>query len=84
MNKTILMLEDNINVMKLNKSVMKRQGFNVICAQNIRTARELIASNQIDLAVLDILLPDGNGLKFAREVKNRCGCPLCGFFVCSG
>lgn len=73
----ILMVEDNINVLHLNRSVLERQGYTVLCAESLGQARDLLMKHpQADLAVLDILLPDGNGLEFAREVKQIAGCPV--------
>lgn len=73
----ILLVEDNANVMHLNRSVLERKGYGVYCAENIEQGRTLLKSqHQIDVAVLDIMLPDGNGLDFAKEVKECIGCPV--------
>lgn len=71
----ILLVEDNANVLHLNRSVLVRKGYGVHCAESIEKGRLILKSRpQIDVAVLDIMLPDGNGLDFAREVKANIGC----------
>lgn len=73
----ILLVEDNANVLHLNRSVLERKGHDVYCAESLEQGRSLLKSQlQIDVAVLDIMLPDGNGLDFAKEVKERVGCPI--------
>lgn len=73
----ILLVEDNANVLHLNRSVLERQGYGVHCAVSIEKGRLLLKSQpKIDVAVLDIMLPDGNGLDFAKEVKESIGCPV--------
>lgn len=70
----ILMLEDNPNVLHLNKMVMERQGFEVHCADTIQKAKKLLWElPHIDLAILDVMLPDGDGLAFASEVRAETG-----------
>lgn len=74
---SILMVEDNVNVLHLNRSVLERQGYTVFCAESLREARDLLIKHPgIDVAVLDIMLPDGNGLDFAGEVRQAVGCPV--------
>lgn len=74
---TVLMVEDNVNVLHLNRSVLERQGYTVCCAETLYAARKQLAAHpEIAVAVLDILLPDGNGLTFASEVKQTIGCPV--------
>lgn len=73
----ILMVEDNANVLHLNRTVMERQGYQVFCAESLQQAQTILAEKpDIDVAVLDIMLPDGNGLELAAEVKKKLGCPV--------
>lgn len=69
----VLMVEDNAHIIQLNRMVLEREGYVVHSAENLEKARALVARlPHIDVAVLDIILPDGNGLAFAQELE----CPV--------
>lgn len=73
----VLMVEDNQNVLHLNRTILSRQGYVVYCAENLAEARDVISKNSdIDVAILDIVLPDGDGLTFAAEIKETAGCKV--------
>ncbi len=75
--KTVLMVEDDINLLKLNTEILTRSGYTVHYAKNLNEANSIINANKsIDIAVLDVLLPDGDGLEFAGVVKEKIGCPV--------
>ncbi len=77
MNKTVLMVEDDINLLKMNTELLKRHGYTVHSAKNVRQAKKLIDELiKIDLAILDVILPDGNGFELAAVVKNQIACPV--------
>lgn len=64
---TIMILEDDI---LLNKNIalsLKTAGFKVLCAATVAEAETLYA--HADLLLLDVLLPDGNGVEFCRTVR---------------
>ena len=66
------MVEDNEDIQRANKRTLeKRGGYNVRLAMNLAEARKQINHTEPDLMVLDILLPDGNGLDFLRELRTR-------------
>ncbi len=74
--KNVLMVEDDVNLLKLNTEILTRKGYVVFSAKNLKEARRIIDSNSIDVAVLDVVLPDGDGLSFAGEVKTKSDCPV--------
>jgi CheY-like chemotaxis protein len=43
----------------------------LIEAPDLATARSILASHRIEIVLLDIRLPDGNGLTLARELRSR-------------
>ncbi len=76
-NKSVLMVEDDINLLKLNTEILVRNGYTVHSAKNISEAKACLNSNNnISIAVLDIVLPDGDGLLLASEVKAKINCPV--------
>jgi DNA-binding response OmpR family regulator len=69
--KRILILEDDRNILNANRMALELSGYEVAGAGTIAEARQLIRENPPDLLLLDILLPDGNGLEFCRELKKE-------------
>jgi two-component system copper resistance phosphate regulon response regulator CusR/two-component system response regulator QseB len=67
--KTILCVEDEIRVLRNNKKTLTEAGINVLTAQNLAQARERLAGQLPDCIVLDIMLPDGNGLEYLKELR---------------
>ena len=68
--KTILLVEDNEQVMDGNKRMLERAGYETACALMLADARALISERMPDLIILDIMLPDGSGLDFMAEVRS--------------
>ncbi|MDR0424587.1 MAG: response regulator transcription factor [Clostridiales Family XIII bacterium] len=77
----VLMVEDNQDVLRLNQKWLERGGFDTLCAETLAEARRILEGKSPDLVVLDILLPDGNGLEWLPEYKKLCGAPV---LLCSG
>lgn len=69
---TILLLEDDAMLRRGLMDLFTREGYQVRAAASIgeasRVARE---GSPVDLAVLDVLLPDGNGVDFCRTLRRE-------------
>ena len=65
----ILLVEDNEKIMYGNKQMFEWEGFDVIAALTLADARACIEKHKPDAIVLDIMLPDGSGLDFVRELR---------------
>lgn len=76
MNGVILCVEDNIKVQTFNKELLEEKGFTVNLAMTLVEAREEIAREMPAVIVLDIHLPDGNGLEFLRELRETSNIPV--------
>lgn len=74
--KTILLVEDNKHLNKINSRALKLSGYRVLTALNLAEAREHLSKTDPDAIVLDILLPDGNGVDFCREIRERTAAPI--------
>lgn len=69
--KNILLLEDDES---LNRGIgfkLKKEGYTVFSAFDIATAKELFNANEINLIISDINLPDGTGLEFCQEIREK-------------
>jgi len=76
LDKTILLVEDNLEVMRNNTTILTKHGAAVLSAATLSQARSLIAAKTFDLAVLDIMLPDGSGLDLLKEIRENSNLPV--------
>ncbi|MGY3617962.1 response regulator [Bradyrhizobium sp. USDA 10063] len=67
----ILVVDDDPEIRKLLARYVEGQAFRVLLASSCGELRERIASDQIDLVVLDVMLPDGSGLDACRDLRAR-------------
>ena len=65
----VLVVEDDPAILDFMGTALRETGFHARSARTAEDAIELIDGYKFDLAILDIYLPDGNGLKLAREIK---------------
>ena len=76
MNKKILCVEDNEQIQMFNKIHLEAKGFAVRLAMTLADAQGEINREMPDLLILDIHLPDGNGLDFLRELRKTSNVPV--------
>lgn len=69
--KTILIVDDEEKLRGLMSRVIRLEGFEVAEAGDIRTAWKKLDQTDVDVVLCDVKLPDGNGVEFARELKNK-------------
>ena len=74
--KTILLVEDNPKVQAFNRDLLEEAGYAVRMALTLAEAREILAREEPDAMILDIGMPDGNGLDFLRELRRTSGIPV--------
>ena len=73
---TILLVEDNPHIMTINAAALEMRGYRTLQADCARRCRELLCFHDVDLIVLDILLPDGNGVELCQEIKEKYDTPI--------
>ncbi|MFG3618400.1 response regulator [Nocardia sp. NPDC047654] len=68
---TVLVVDDDFRVANLHAGIVRSiPGFTVAgTANTLASARELVAADPIDLALVDVYLPDGSGIDFVREIR---------------
>ena len=67
----VLVVDDDLEIRRLLARYMLEQGFRVQLASECAEVRERIAANQVDVIVLDVMLPDGSGLDLCRDLRTR-------------
>ena len=67
--KTALVIEDNEDNMKLITFILEKNGYGTIRAKNGKTGIELALKERPDFILLDIQLPDMDGLEVLKELR---------------
>ncbi len=80
----ILIVEDDIQLAELLKLRLQQDGYNLIIAPTLKTASELLVKEKIEAIILDIQLPDGNGLDWLQSVRSLPGARIIPVIVTTG
>lgn len=65
----ILLVEDEESVLEMLKRFLEHEGYLVVTAEKGRTALDWIKEIRIDLAIVDLGLPDMHGMEVCRAIK---------------
>lgn len=69
--KKILLVEDEAHVVSFIKKGLSEEGFEVSVAFEGKTGLQLALDNEFDLIILDIMLPEINGLDVCKAIRNQ-------------
>lgn len=75
MNK-ILVIEDDSTIILGIKYSLEQEGFLVREAKSLEEARNTLRNEDFHLMLLDVMLPDGNGYEFCKEVREKSDIPI--------
>ncbi|MFH1026515.1 MAG: response regulator transcription factor [Pseudomonadota bacterium] len=67
---TLLAIDDDQDILKVLKANLELHGFTLLCADSLAAARTILAGRRPDLVLLDLMLPDGDGLEFCCALKS--------------
>ena len=67
----VLLIEDNVELASSISAFLAREGYICEVSYNIRDAQDTLISFQYDCVLLDIMLPDGNGLEILRFMRQE-------------
>jgi DNA-binding response OmpR family regulator len=67
----ILVIDDDMHIQRLYKEEFEEEGYEVVIASNGKEAIELFDSENPDIVTLDILLPDVDGIRLLRQMKEK-------------
>lgn len=72
----ILLVEDEPSIADAVQFVLNQEGFDVKWARLIQEARGFLQNESIAFVILDIGLPDGNGMDFCKEIRQSSSIPI--------
>lgn len=64
----ILVVDDDLNILKILKMRLESDGYQVETASDIDTAKKVASENEYDLAVLDLKFSGGNGIELMKSL----------------
>jgi DNA-binding response OmpR family regulator len=76
MSKTIMIVDDEERLTALLKTYMEQDGFRAVTARNGREALFLSRQEKPDLIVLDVMMPEMDGLEFMRQHRRERPTPV--------
>ncbi|MCC3864648.1 response regulator transcription factor [Terrisporobacter petrolearius] len=76
MTYNILVVEDDIDIIKLLKIYLENDGHRVISAQNGLDALQIIENIKVDLVVMDIMMPKMDGYELTMRIRSKYTIPI--------
>lgn len=69
MRNYLLLIEDNQFERNLYERILEGHGYRVYTAENLKSAAGLLSTYNFPVVIVDISLPDGNGLEYVKSIK---------------
>jgi DNA-binding response OmpR family regulator len=76
MRRTVLVVEDETAIADVVEMYLGQAGFNVRLATNAAEARRQLDDPTLDVVLLDLMLPDADGVDLFREIRGRSSVPV--------
>lgn len=73
---SILLVEDNPSIVMGLEFLLKEEGYRVLVAESRKAARQTLGEERVELVLLDVALPDGDGFDLCREIKANYEMPI--------
>ena len=72
----ILIVDDDAEIRDLLRDYLQRNGYRALAVADGREMRHMLEENQVDLIVLDLMLPGEDGLSLCRNLRARSDIPV--------
>lgn len=68
----LLLVDDNKELLQMIQNILLQAGFrNLVTASSCQEARQIFSRQALDGAILDIMLPDGDGFSLLQELRSK-------------
>ena len=71
MAKRILVVDDDENILSLERTILEQKGFAVTTAAGGAEALEILGKEDFDLVLLDVMMPEIDGFTVCRRIKEE-------------
>ena len=78
----ILMIEDDSTIAFGVKYALEQEGIKIDISKDLESGRFNVNENNYDLILLDVILPDGNGYDFCKEIRKINNTPIIFLTAC--
>jgi DNA-binding NtrC family response regulator len=68
---TVLVIDDDWSIREVTTMMLERAGYKAISASTSEDCMAIMGTNRIALALVDVIMPDKNGLELALEINQR-------------
>ena len=68
---TVLVVDDEASIADGLRLTLEAEGYSIRIAGSVRTALTVLAQSDVQAAIVDLMLPDGDGLALTKELKAR-------------
>src|SRR5689334_12943373 len=65
----ILIAEDDQTVRQATEAVLKKEGYDTICAPDAEQALDILQRSRVDLIITDLNLPGASGIELLRKAR---------------
>ncbi|MBE5947066.1 MAG: response regulator transcription factor [Lachnospiraceae bacterium] len=80
---TVLIVEDDTIILEGLKISLEQEGYEVVSASTMKDAFEIVATkNDINICLLDVMLPDGDGYQICKKVREKSQIPILFLTAC--
>lgn len=74
--KIVLLLEDDKDLNRGITFAFEKEGYHVCSAFTLLEARRLLEKHNLEFAIMDLNLPDGDGLELCKEIREKSNLPI--------
>ncbi len=72
----ILVCDDEPQILRALRAILHAEGYSALTAASMEAASTLAAMRHVDAAIVDLVLPDGDGLDLCRRLRARSDVPI--------
>ena len=76
MPKRILLVDDEPSILKGLKYSLQQEGYEILSAMDGEEAMNVFAANQVDLVLLDVMLPKMDGIQVCQRIREQSDVPI--------
>jgi len=72
----VLIIDDDVRLAELVRTFLERHGFEVLHETTVATGRMAVSTEDPDAVLLDVMLPDGDGMELCRALRAESDVPI--------